>query len=211
MRTILFHAPPDQADTLLEFLQEAPIHWTGKSVIFCDCEVSPYAMSVLRSLGASVAALGASAIPGRLLLYGAGPALLTARGMARELAVKYIEIADGSSDSFGAAVTLGSGALTPLIDRVAGLLRSCGVRDSEAPTLAAALFQRTAGEYAHSGRQSWEWYMREPRASDLEAQIDAAGRCFGPVMRELILLGLDTFEKYRDLAASLRNPGESAE
>jgi Domain of unknown function (DUF2520) len=212
VRTIVFYSPPEQAGVLLEILRTARIHWPGKSLIFCGYEAAVSDLAHFRERGASVAALNTCAIPGRLVMEGTAPAVSTARAMAGQLAMKCIEIANGSGDSFRAAATLGSGALTPLIDHAADLLRKCGVRDNEAPALAAALFQQTAKEYAHSGKQSWAWYMREPAVCDLEAQIAAVGDRFRSVIRELMLLGLEGFEKHPATASALRSAlTESAE
>jgi hypothetical protein len=84
------------------------------------------------------------------------------------------------------------------------MLRDAGVRDSDAARLASALFQQTAREYARSGRQSWGWYLRKPEADRLEAQIEAAGPRMGPLLRELTLLGFDTFHRHVEVAGRLR-------
>ncbi len=206
VRTILVHSPPDQLLSLLEVMHSARLQWPGKSLIFCDCETDLPMLETFRSLGASVAAVRVCAIPGHLVTEGSAPAITTVRTIARQLAMKLIELADGTSASFDAAVTLGSGALTPLIDHAADLFRRCGVRDSEAPGLAAVLFQKTALDYAHSGKQSWTWYIREPRADELEAQIGAVGKRFQTVLRELMLLGFEQFGKHPDVERLLRKP-----
>jgi hypothetical protein len=112
--------------------------------------------------------------------------------------------------SFDAAINLATSAFTPLIDRAALLLRHSGVREADAPRLAVALFQKTAADYLHSGKQSWGWYMQAPEAAGIEAQIASAGVTAGEslaaVLRQLVLLGFEVFEKHQDVAQALSPP-----
>jgi hypothetical protein len=202
---VLFHAPPDQAASLLARLESARIPWKGRALIFCDCEVAPSARARLHDQGASTAVLRQFGIAGRIVVDGEGAALKAARRIVRALRLKPVGISARSADRFDAAVTLGTCALTPLIDRAAALLRGAGVRDNEAARLASALFQQTAREYAHSGRQSWGWYLRKPDVERLEAQIESSGLPAGPLMRELLLLGFDTFDRHAEVARRLRH------
>ena len=117
--------------------------------------------------------------------------------------LKSIEIAPGCGDVFEAAVTIGTAALTPLIDYAASLLRHSGLRDPEAVQIAVALFEQTAREYAHSGRQSWEWHVREPTSERLDAIVSAAGEPLTFLLRELMLFGLNRFEKHPLVACAL--------
>jgi hypothetical protein len=203
VRVILFHAPAGQMELLTELLDNAAIRWTGKSLIFFDCEDSRTAAAHFTGCGASVAAVRRCPIPGRVVVEGAPPALTFARVLARTLRMKPIEIAPGCEARFEAAITLGSGALTPLIDQAAGLLRLCGIRDAEAVQLAASLFETTARDYAHSGKQSWSWHVREPDAPWLGAQIAASG-ALREIFSTLLLLGFEGFEKHPEVLRSLR-------
>jgi hypothetical protein len=202
---ILFHSPPDQVEILLEILRSAEIHWTGKALIFCDCDDAPRARAHFQEKGASTAVAKQFGIPGRILVAGNGAALTAAHQIAWELKLKAIEILPDATDLFDAAVTLGSCAITPLIDCAATLLREAGIRDGEAARIASALFSQTASEYARSGKQSWAWYMRQPQVERIEAQIAAVGRCPGPVLRQLLLFGLETFDKYPEVLRDLEN------
>jgi hypothetical protein len=199
---LLFHAPPDQMATMLAILESTHFSWRGKSLIFCDCEVDSATRARLRDRGVSTAVLRQFGITGRVLLEGEGAALKTARRMAKALRLKPVGITGGSSVLFDAAITLSTCALTPLIDRAAVILRAAGVRESEAPRLASALFEKTAREYARSGRQSWGWHLQKPDVARLEAEIRAAGL---PLLRELLLLGFDTFDRHGDVARKLRH------
>jgi uncharacterized protein DUF2520 len=201
---ILFHAPADQAQTLLGMLEAAEIDWASTAVVFCDCDVDAGAKRRLDALGASTAVAREFGIPGRIAVEGRAAALTAAHRMARELQLKPVEISPGSTALFDAAVTLGNAALTPLIDRAATLLRAAGIRDTEAVRIASALFEQTARVYARSGRQSWAWYIRAPEMVDIRAQIAAVGPDFGPVFRQLLLYGLDAVEKYSEVADELR-------
>jgi hypothetical protein len=150
-------------------------------------------------------------VPGRLVVEGnveagGGAALQTVHGIARELGMKSIEISPGSSDLFDAAVTLGSAVITPLIDLAAALLRDVGLRDIEAARVASSLFEQTARDYAHSGKQSWAWHARRPEVARLEAQIGAVGPRLETVLRQLLLFGFDTFRKHRDAGGELEAP-----
>ncbi len=68
----------------------------------------------------------------------------------------------------------------------------------------SALLLQTAMDCARSGKQSWAWYMRGPDAEQIEAQVAAAGKHLGPVLRQLLLFGFETFDKYPELAAAMR-------
>jgi predicted short-subunit dehydrogenase-like oxidoreductase (DUF2520 family) len=200
---VLCHSSPDQRTALLGLLENAQIEWSGKSLIFCDCAVERCVMTRFRERGASVALARQFEIPGFLIIEGDDPALHFAQRLATELRLKAIEIVEGAADVFEAAVTLGTCALTPLIDSAAKFLRAAGVRDTDAPRLAAALFQRTAAEYAHSGKQSWGWYLRQPAPEEIEAQIRAAGDCLGPVLRQMLLYGFELYGKHAETALAL--------
>jgi hypothetical protein len=196
-RIILFHSSPEQFQPLARALQAAAIGWAGKSLIFCDCEPSPAARKFFGDRGAAVASLRRSALPGRLIVEGGGLALAAAHRLARELGMKTIELTPECAAAFEAVLTLGSGALTPLIDRAGLLLRECGVRDTDAPKLAAALFEQTAREYARTGRQSWAWYSRPPDTARLGGRLNG-------LLARLILFGLEEFDKHREIARSIR-------
>jgi hypothetical protein len=208
---VLVHSRPDQACSLLRMLETAEIQWDGKAVIFCDCDDAPEVRARLRARGASTALAKHFGIPGHLLVAGNGAALTAALRIARELKLKPVGILPGAPDVFDAAVTLATAAITPLIDRVAGLLRDAGLRDAEAARIASALFMQTASDYAHSGKQSWAWYSRQPAAEQIEGQVVAAGAHLGRALRELLVFGLETFAKYPDLEQELRARPEMAE
>jgi hypothetical protein len=201
---VLVHSPPEQANPLFEMLEGAEIPWSGKALILCDCDDAPLVRERLRARGASTAVARHFGIPGRILVFGNGAALTAAYRIADELSLKAVEILPGATDLFDAAVTLGNAAFTPLLDCAAVLLREAGIRDAEAARIAAALFLQTASDFAHSGRQSWAWYTRQPALEQIEGQIAAAGAPLGPALRELLAFGLDTFAKYPELARELR-------
>jgi hypothetical protein len=206
-RTILFHSPPDQIAGLAPVLLSDQIHWTGKSLVLCDCELPSDLLACLTERGASAASASEFGIAGYLAIQGTGPALTAAHRMARELRLKAIDIPPGAGTTFKAAITFATCAFTPLIDRVATLLRQAGVRETEAPRLAAALFQKTAADYIHSGKQSWGWYAQGPEADRIEQEITAAaevaGENLGETLRQLILLGLETYDRHHDVAKAI--------
>lgn len=204
LRAILFHSSPEQFPALVARLRAAAIAWAGKSLIFCDCTPEPSAAEWFRGRGASVAGLRRCALATRLVVEGSGPALTLAHRLAKDLGMKTIELTPESAEAFEAAMTLGSGALTPLIDRASGLLRECGVRDTEAPRLAATLFEQTARDYARTGRQSWAWYQRAPGAARLLAQFAAAGDTLRGVLTGMVLFGLDEFGRHGETARAIR-------
>ena len=196
-RAILFHSSPEQFPALAEALCSARIEWAGKSMIFCDCEPLGGVEKCFRGRGASVATLRRCALPGRLVVEGSAAALAAGHRLARQLGMKAIEVTPDCSEAFEAALALGSGALTPLIDHACGLLRECGVRDTEAPRLAAALFEQTAREYARTGRQSWAWYQRPPDLGRLGGQLKG-------LLGRLIVFGTEEFGRHGSTAAAIR-------
>lgn len=203
VRTILVHAPPEHAETLIELVDSTRISWSGKSLVFCDCEPDSF-LKRLQDAGASVAVARHCGIPGRLLVGGMTPALGFAHRVARELRMKPIEVPEGSVSAFEAALLLGTAGLTPLIDYSARLLRQCGVRDAEAGRLAAALFAQTANEYAYSGRQSWAWHARHPGADVLKTQLKGLAEPFKSILGAVVLMGLEGFERYPEAAELVR-------
>jgi hypothetical protein len=201
---VLFHAPPEHLETLLGLLERAEIDWTGKALVFCDCFALEAVRQRFEAKGASTAVARQFGIPERIIVEGNdGPALHAVHRMAGELRMKAVEISPGSAVLFDAAVTLGSAAITPLIDRAAALLRDAGIRDIEAARIASSLFEQTARDYAHSGKQSWAWYVRKPAVAPLEAQIAAAGPHLGPVLRQLLLFGFETFGKHGETGTEI--------
>jgi hypothetical protein len=204
-RVILFHSSPEQFQVLLRTLSASPINWSGKSLVFCDCHADLAAVESFRERGASVAGVRRSALPARLIVEGDGPALAFAHRLVKDLGSKAIEIGSDCAGAFEAVLTLGSAALTPLIDYATGLLRQCGVRDSEAPKLAAALFEHTAREYARTGRQSWAWYQRPPDPADIVAQVGAAGGALSGLLGEMILFGMEESGRHRETTQAIRS------
>jgi len=204
---VLFHAQPEQMPATVELLAEAKISWPGRTLLFCDCEVTPAMIHQFRQEGASVAVAREFGLSGRVLLEGSGRGLLQAHRVAKEAQLKAVEILPGASERFDAAVTLSTCGITPLIDKATALLRSAGVRELDAPRLAAALIAQTADAYAHSGKQSWGWYARVPEVPRILAEADAA-RADAPEMPEmfpfLLLFGLELFDKHPELAIALR-------
>jgi hypothetical protein len=205
---VLFHSPPELVERLLEILEKAQIDWTGKALVFCDCFVGDAVRRRFEARGASTAVARQFISPGRIIVEGNdGAGLHAVHRIARELRMKSVEIAPGSADLFDAAVTLGSAAITPLIDRAAALLRDAGIRDTEAVRIASSVFEQTARDYAHSGQQSWVWYVRKPLPASLQAQIAAAGPHLEPVMRQLLLFGFETFQKHQEVGRELEARG----
>jgi hypothetical protein len=201
---ILLHAPADQVRILAELLEHASINWKEKPLIFCDCEVPVPVVDRFRSMGASTAVARQFGIAGAIMVEGTAPALACAHRIATELRLRAVEIAPGSSDVFAATLTLATGALTPLVNRAASMLRASGLRDKAAVRMATALFEHTIQEFGHSGKQSWAWHVREPAVEQIEAEIAAVGEPFRPLFRQLILSGFDDFEKHPEVASQLR-------
>jgi predicted short-subunit dehydrogenase-like oxidoreductase (DUF2520 family) len=198
VRGVLVHSPPEHLETLLGLLGRAEIEWRGKALVFCDCSASRAVRRSFQAKGASTAVVRQFGIPGHLVVDGDdGAGLRAARRITLELRMKAVEISQDSADLFDAAVTLGSAAITPLIDRAAALLRDAGIGDPDAARIASSLFEQTARDYAHSGKQSWVWYARKP-PERLEARIAAVGPRLAGVLRQLLLFGFETFGKHRE-------------
>jgi hypothetical protein len=204
--SILFHAPADQVRAIAGLLESACIDWKSKSLIFCDCEIPAELMHRFRLLGASAAVARQFGMPGSVMVEGTGPALAGAHRIAIALRLQAIEIAPGAGDLFAAAITIATGALTPLINRAAALLRGSGLRDKAAVNIATALFEQTVQQYGHSGKQSWVWHVRGPAAERMEAEIASVEEPFRELFRQLIVSGFEDFDKHPHLARILRGP-----
>jgi hypothetical protein len=209
--SVLFHAPPDLVESLLGVLERAEIDWTGKALVFCDCFVDHAVRQRFNKKGASTAVVREFGIPGRIIVEAdagnqsaaTNTALHAVHRIARELRLKVVDISPGSADLFDAAVTLGSAAITPLIDQASALLRAAGIRDFEAAQIASSLFEQTAQNYAHSGKQSWAWYARKPLAAHLKARIAAVGPQLEPILRQLLAFGFESFGKHIEVGREL--------
>jgi len=202
--SVLFHSPPEHMETLLGLLDKAEIDWAGRALVFCDCTVDREVRQLFQAKGASTGLARQFGLPGRIIVEGDDSgALLAVHRVARELRMKAVEISPGSADLFDAAVTLGKAAITPLIDQAAALLRDAGIRDIEAARIASSLFEQTARDYAHSGKQSWAWYARNPPVERLKSQLTAAGPLLEPALRQLLLFGFATFRKHTEAGAEL--------
>lgn len=208
-RCILFHAPPESVEPLFQALDDAEIDWSRRALLICDCAADGGVSGVrrrFREKGATTAVIRQFEVPGYMIVEAderGGAALRIAHRITRELHMKAIGISPGAPDLPGAAVTLGSAGLTALIDRAAALLRASGVKDVEAARIASALFEQSAREYAHSGKQSWAWYLKKPSAEQLRAQLAAAEPFLDPIFRQLLLFAFQTFGKHDDIGGEL--------
>jgi hypothetical protein len=213
-RCVLFHAPPDSIEPLIDLLESAGIDWSGKALVFCDCFIDRAVRRRFQAKGATTAIARQFGMAGRMMVEAdeeGGAALRVVHRIARELHLKATEISPGSPDLFDAAITLGSAAVTPLIDRAAALLRASGVRDIEAVRIAASLFEQSAREYARSGKQSWAWYVRKPPVEQLQAQLAAAEPFLEPVFRQLLLFAFQSFGKHGEAGGGIVVPPENGD
>ena len=174
-KAILFHAPPGDVAAQLEIVSKASLNWGLQALILCNCQATPEILAPFREKGASIAAIRDFGVPGFVFMHGDGEARKSALRVLRLLHLRTLETTEAGEGKFDAAVTLATAAVTPLLDRIAALLRDSGARDSDANSLAAALVGQTAREFARSGRQSWEWHIQEPDAQRLLRQITEAG------------------------------------
>ena len=202
-RLILFSSSPEQVSPLVQLLLDAKIQWSGKSLIFWDCDVPGMLLRRFGASGASIARVRRCGVAGHLTVTGSAPALTFANRLIRELKAKPIEIAPGSEVLFDAAMTMGTAALTPLLDSIARILRQCGVRDAEATHMAAGLFAATATDYAHSGRQSWAWHIQEPDSEELFQQLRQLEEPLRSLLRNLLMLGFRAFDRHPAVLAAL--------
>jgi hypothetical protein len=204
---LLLHAPPEQILVFVAMLEEAAVGWSGRCLIFCDCVVDREVRLRLEAKGLLIAVLREFGIPGRMVAEGdkgrAAAAMRAAHGLIRQLQVKSVEIPPDCSDLFDAAVMLSRGANTVLIDYAADLMREAGIRETEAARLGSLLFEQTARDYAHSGRQSWAWHIQRPDAERLRAQLTAAGPELEALLRQLLTASFERFRKHSDIGLEI--------
>jgi hypothetical protein len=204
VRLILFYSPEEHFAALLAALENAGIQWSGKSLIFCDCNAGDAVVSRFRVAGASVASLRRCGVPGYLAVQGSAPALTWAIRLARELKSKPLEISEDRATLFDAARTMGTAAVTPFLDGLGRMLRQCGLRDIDAARLAAGLVSGAAADYAHSGKQSWSWHIQEPETHALLRQLESMEDPLKSLFRVMLLLGFDSFDRHPEVAAAIR-------
>ena len=202
---ILFHAPLRQMELLAAQFAEAKVNWAKKNLIFIDCDAGPMEKAPMAE--AAFAWITRCPIPGRLAVGGQGTALTAATRLAATQDRRPLIVPNTAKQSFEAAMLLGGAAITPLIDSVAHILRGTGMLDKQATQTAVALFQTTVLAYGRSGRQSWQWHVHEPDVDSLQAQVKSLGDREGRILRDLLLLGFERFQRHEEAAATLREPG----
>ena len=210
VRYILFHAPPERAMALADILTHQLIRWRGKSLILCDSDLPADALGELRQRGAAIASVKSLVSINSAVIEGEPRAATVARRAVIDAGLTPFSVSVGGGSIFGAAVTLCTGALTPLVDRAALLLRMAGLRDPEAARLAVRMVSQTAAEYAHSGKQSWAWHVRPPDPLLLAQELAAAPPDVRNFLRQLILAGSEDLARHPDVVDRLRsliNPG----
>ncbi|NDJ10370.1 MAG: DUF2520 domain-containing protein [Acidobacteriia bacterium] len=200
---ILFHAPLQQMKILADQFEHAGINWSGKNLIFVDCDSSPMERAPMSN--ASFAWITKCPIPGRLAVGGSGTARVAAIRLASAHDRRPLIVPATARSAFQAAMLLGGAALTPLIDSVAHILRGTGMLDKVASQTAVALFTATIQAYARSGRQSWEWHVHEPDIDTLESHLNSLQPAESRVLRELLLLGFERFQRHSESAEALRS------
>ncbi len=201
---ILFHAPMQQMRILASQFQEAGLDWSRKNLVFVDCDAGPMREGPMAA--AASAWITRCPIPGKLAVGGHGTALTAAIRLASRHDRRPLIVPSTAKHRFDAAMLLGGAAITPLIDAVAHILRGTGLVDKEATQMAVMLFQTTIQAYGRSGRQSWEWHVQEPDREKVESQIAALAEREAGVLRDLLLLGFERFQRHEEVAAVLRHP-----
>lgn len=206
---VLISAPADQMRALTVTLSACGIAWRGKTLIFVDCEPGPMANGPMRE--AAFGWIRRCPIPRRLTVGGDSGALGAALRLAGTSDRRPIVVSHELEARFNAAMLLGGAGLTPIIDSVAHVLRETGMSDKQATKAAASLFLNTVNDYSHSGRQSWDWHVHEPELDRLRELIAAIETPLGPLLRDLLLLGFERFQRHEALASALRDYDEIGE
>ena len=206
---VLFHAPPDQV------ARPAGNNWkrlrstgAGKALVFCDCVVDPGIRQRFRARAASTAVARQFGIPGGIIVEADreasgrnDPALRTVQSIARELRMKVFAITPGSENLFEAAMTLGSAALTPLIDGAATLLRGAGFGISRRRNSPLRCSNGLRAITLVPENRAGSGISEEPVAGSLDAQIIAAGPRLEPYCANWSGSSLESFGKHTEVAA----------
>jgi hypothetical protein len=200
---ILVHAPLNQMHVLAERLALAAISWSGKSLVFVDCDPGPMQRAPMNT--ASFAWLRQCPMPGRLAVGGHNSALAAAIRLAGIIDRHPIVVPSSVKARFDAAMLMGGAAFTPLIDSVALILRETGMIDKQAARTAVALFESAVSGYSRSGRQSWQWHVQQPDVDAVESQIRALSDNEGGIVRALLQLGFERFQRHPTAASKLRD------
>jgi hypothetical protein len=153
---ILICAPDTGLDRAVEILQESPIDWRFKVVLFCVSDVASVDFSFFQERGASVGSL--NEIEGLEKFYvveGGREALREAKRLVKDLKGKAVEVNHAGMRLFEAARTLSGSLFTPLVNSCVEWLRESGVESKEAARLAEKMLMWTLRSYLHSGRRGW--------------------------------------------------------
>ncbi len=204
-RNILFYSNPASCMDLAALLLAAKIDWRGRHLIVCETALPLEQLDFLRDAGASLAAIQAMGLPGRYLVEGDEAATKTARSLVRKVQGKVILLGEKRAALFQAGVTVATALLTPRVDMAAQLFRMAGLRDKQAMELAAAMVERTARGYGHSGRQSWTYHLRKPDSAKLKAEVHAVQEAVGQGGQFLgeLLESFAAFNRHPDVAREL--------
>lgn len=205
VRAVLFVSEARQMPGAVQLLLHADVNWAGRSAIACDSDWPLAARAELHRRGASTAVV--RTLPGNVgvsLVEGDTAALRHAQRLVTNAGLKPVTIDTGYAPLVQVAEILCSAAVTPMMDRAAGLFRAAGVRDNEAARLAARLTSETAAKFAHSGRQSWDWHVRPPNPEALAVLVGAVPEDLRGILSELILAGFADFARHPEVAERLR-------
>jgi hypothetical protein len=153
---ILICAPDTGLGRAVELLENAPIEWSRKVVLFCASNVSSIDFTFFQEHGASVGSLNTfEVLPKCYVVEGSREALRAAKVLVKDLKGRAVEVDSGRMRLFDAARTFSTSLFTPLIDSCFECIHEAGIESKEAARLAEALLLRSLRSYMHSGRRGW--------------------------------------------------------
>jgi predicted short-subunit dehydrogenase-like oxidoreductase (DUF2520 family) len=138
-------------------------------------------------------------------------AVRAARRRIQNASGKAIEVADGASAAYGAALAFSSAFCTPLMEAAAVCLHETGIPAGEAARLAVLLFEQALRAHRRGGRKSWSGPLAVSDEAEVLRQL-AALESIDPRLaryyRESCVFALDFLGRHPELARTIRNWSE---
>jgi predicted short-subunit dehydrogenase-like oxidoreductase (DUF2520 family) len=171
---ILICAPDTGLQRAVELLQEAPLTWTEKVVLFCVSNVASRDFPYFEGQGASVGSFSAiEGMPKNYVIEGSRDAIREAKRLVKDVKGKALEVDQEGMQLFEAARTLSSSLFTPLVNGCVEWIRKSGLDSKEASRVAETMLAWTLRSYLHSGRRAWTGAARAQDWAAIERQYEA--------------------------------------
>src|SRR5579885_2623506 len=192
-------------------LAEAPVRWTGKSVLLCDSGEDSHALEPIRRHGAAVASLNPlEGLRSQFIVEGDRTAVREAKHLVRDLSGQAIELSSDKMALYLAGHSFGSELFIPLVAAcVDSIAAACG-STPRAVRIAEGLYQRWLRAYLHAGRKSWTGPLAWGDEDSVLREVEALRKADPErerLYRELAVFALSWSGRHPELLRKLLGDG----